>query len=68
MLSGPVDTLVCTLTEAQLVCVFTLASCFVFTALLADGYRLCSGLSGSLRYCLDGEGLGTGQEPSGDTG
>jgi len=40
----------------------------LFTAFLAHGYRLCSGFSCSLRQCLDGEGLGTGQEPSGDTG
>ncbi len=49
-------------------CVFTLTSCSLLAALLANGYRLCSRFSGSLRHCLDGEGLGTRQKPSGDTG
>lgn len=48
-------------------CMFPLTSCFMFKALLADGYRLCSRFPGSLWRCLDGEGLGSRQEPSGDT-
>lgn len=41
---------------------------FFFSALLADGNRLRSGLSGGLRHGVDGEGLGAGQEPPGVTG
>lgn len=56
------------MTKVQVVCVFMLTPCFPLIALLADGYRLCSGFSGSLRHSLDGEGLDTGQKPSGHTG
>lgn len=42
--------------------------CPLLTALLAHGYRLCSGFPGSLRRGVDGARLGTGTEPSGNPG